>query len=72
MVNERLPRDEARRLLSTTILRLQSSRSQLETQPDADHGNDDAAVYIAAAEMHLKAALFRLEAESGRSSCSLK
>ena len=56
-------RDEARLLLSTTIRRLRSSRCRLEMQPDQAHGDDDAAVYIATAEMHLQAALFRLEDE---------
>ncbi|MBE7157446.1 MAG: hypothetical protein INR62_03255 [Rhodospirillales bacterium] len=61
--NAGLPRDRARQLLSATIAQLQNSRCQLETQPTFQNGDDDAVVYIATAEMHLKAALFRLEAE---------
>ena len=59
-----LPCDEARQLLSMTIARLQKSRWQLETQPFFETGNDDAIVYIATAEMNLKAALVRLQDET--------
>ena len=57
--------NEAATLLDATIQQLRSSRLRLEAQTTLGQGDRDALIYLDTAEMHLKAARFRLYADGG-------
>ena len=57
--------DEAAILLDATIRQLRSSRQQLQAQPTLAEGDQAALIYLETAEMHLRAARFRLAGAAG-------
>ena len=59
--------DEAVVLLDATIRQLRISCRQLQAQPTHTQGDQDALIYLETAEMHLRAARFRLIGAMGLS-----